>query len=48
VVAEAEEALEQIKDKDYALPFTVGDREVVKIGANVTSETRNLGRCIIE
>ena len=44
----AEEALAQINAKDYALPFTVGDREVVKIGANVTSETRNLERWIIE
>ena len=44
----AEEALAQINAKDYALPFTVGEREVVKIGANVTSETRNLERWIIE
>ena len=44
----AEEALAQINAKDYALPFTVGEREVVKIGANVTSETRNLDNWIIE
>jgi len=44
----AEEALAQINAKDYALPFTIGEREVVKIGANVTSETRNLDKWIIE
>ena len=44
----AEEALAQINAKDYALPFTIGEREVVKIGANVTSVTRNLERWIIE
>ena len=44
----AEEALAQINAKDYALPFTVGERQVVKIGANVTSETRNLDNWIIE
>jgi predicted type IV restriction endonuclease len=44
----AEEALAQINAKDYALPFTVGERQVVKIGANVTSVTRNLERWIIE
>ncbi|MEE1214680.1 MAG: PD-(D/E)XK nuclease domain-containing protein, partial [Bacteroidaceae bacterium] len=43
----AEEALAQINDKDYALPFAVGEREVVKIGANITSETRNLEKWII-
>ena len=44
----AEEALAQINAKDYALPFALGEREIVKIGANVTSETRNLERWIIE
>ena len=44
----AEEALAQINAKDYALPFTIGEREMVKIGANITSETRNLERWIIE
>ena len=44
----AEEALAQINAKDYALPFTIGERVVVKIGANVTSETRNLDNWIIE
>ena len=43
----AEEALAQINAKDYALPFSVDGREVVKIGANVTSKTRNLERWVM-
>ena len=44
----AEEALAQINDRDYALPFAVDGREIVKIGANITSETRNLERWVVE
>ena len=44
----AEEALAQINSKDYALPFATDGREVVKIGANITSETRNLERWVVE
>ena len=44
----AEEALAQINTKDYALPFATDGREVVKIGANITSETRNLERWVVE
>ena len=44
----AEEALAQINDRDYALPFAVDGREIVKIGANITNETRNLERWVVE
>ena len=44
----AEEALAQINDRDYALPFAVDGREIVKIGANIASETRNLERWVVE
>lgn len=44
----AEEALAQINSKDYALPFATDGREVVKIGANITSEKRNLERWVVE
>ena len=43
----AEEALAQINEKGYALPFAVDGREIVKIGANITSETRNLERWVV-
>ncbi len=44
----AEEALAQINDKNYTLPFAVGNRKLVKIGVNFSSKTRNIERWIIE
>lgn len=44
----AEEALQQINNKDYSLPFTADGREIIKIGANISSATRNLERWIVE
>lgn len=38
----AEEALAQIDTKNYSLPFAIDGRQVIKIGANVSGETRNL------
>lgn len=44
----AEEALAQINSKEYSLPFTADERTVVKIGANILRETRNLERWVVE
>jgi hypothetical protein len=44
----AEKALAQINDKNYALPFAVDHRKVVKIGVNFSSKTRNIERWVIE
>jgi hypothetical protein len=44
----AEEALAQINEKDYTLPFTADGRRVIKIGANITSATRNIERWVVE
>jgi hypothetical protein len=44
----AEEALAQINDKNYALPFTVDNRKLVKVGVNFSSQTRNIERWIVE
>ena len=44
----AEEALQQIRDKQYAQPFASDSREVFKIGVNFSSETRNIERWITE
>jgi hypothetical protein len=44
----AEEALAQINRKEYSLPFTADERTVVKIGANILRETRNLERWVVE
>ena len=43
----AEEALRQIEEKGYALPFAGDDREVFKIGVNFSSETRNIEKWLV-
>lgn len=38
----AEEALQQIQDKSYALPFEMDGQKIIRIGMNFSSETRNI------
>ena len=42
----AEEALRQIEEKQYALPFAGDSRKVYKIGVNFSSGTRNIEKWI--
>lgn len=44
----ADEALRQINEKGYALPFAKDPRRLFKIGVNFSSETRNLEKWIVE
>lgn len=44
----AKQAIEQIRNKDYSLPFEQQGRKIIKIGANVSKETRNIEDWIIE
>jgi hypothetical protein len=44
----AEEALAQINDKNYALPFAADNRKLVKVGVNFSSQTRNIERWVVE
>ena len=44
----AKQAIEQIRNKDYSLPFEQHGRKIIKIGANVSKETRNIEEWIIE
>jgi hypothetical protein len=44
----AEEALRQIHDKNYPLPFATDGRKLVKVGVNFSSTTRNIERWIVE
>jgi hypothetical protein len=44
----AEEAIAQINDKNYTLPFAIGKRKLVKVGVNFSSKTRNIDRWIVE
>jgi hypothetical protein len=38
----AEEALKQIDDKGYAIPYTADERKVVKVGVAFDTETRSI------
>jgi hypothetical protein len=42
----AEDALRQINDKGYLLPYTAGIRQLIKVGAEFDSATRTLGRWV--
>lgn len=44
----AEEALLQINDKDYLIPYSVENRRLVKVGASFDKETRNIGKWLVE
>ena len=43
----AEEALNQIEDRQYALPFASDPRRLFKIGVNFSSRTRNIEKWVI-
>ena len=43
----AEEALKQIEEKEYALPFESDGRKIYKIGVNFSSKKRNIDSWII-
>ena len=44
----AEEALQQINEKRYALPFESDGRKLFKIGVNFSAETRNIEKWVVE
>jgi hypothetical protein len=44
----AEDALKQINDKGYAIPYSAGTRKVVKIGAEFSEAERTVSRWVIE
>ena len=44
----AEEAIKQINEKHYTLPFEADGRRLFKIGVNFSSETRNIEKWIVE
>ena len=43
----AEEALRQIEEKQYALPFASDKRQVFQIGINFSSQTRNIEKWLV-
>ena len=44
----AEEALQQINEKQYALPFEADGRKLFKIGVNFSAKTRNIEKWMVE
>ena len=44
----AEQAMQQIEDRQYALPFAKDSRKVYSIGVNFSSETRNIDKWIVK
>lgn len=44
----AEEALQQIKDTHYSLPFELNGQKIIRIGMNFSSKTRNIDGIVIE
>ena len=44
----AEEALQQIKDKSYTLPFEQNGQHIFRIGMNFSNATRNIENYVIE
>ncbi len=43
----AEEALAQIQDKSYTLPFELDSQKIIRIGMNFSKETRNIEKFIV-
>ena len=43
----AQDALDQISRKDYALPFTLSGQQIIRIGINISPTTRNIDQCLI-
>ncbi|MDR2921500.1 MAG: PD-(D/E)XK nuclease domain-containing protein, partial [Tannerella sp.] len=44
----AQEALAQIDEKGYLIPYTVDGRKLVKVGVNFNAEERNIGEWLVE
>ena len=44
----AEDALKQIEEKGYAIPFQSDSRKVVKVGVEFSAEERNISRWLVE
>lgn len=43
-----EEALKQIDEKGYLIPYTTDHRQRVKVGAAFDKETRNIGQWLVK
>lgn len=44
----AKEALNQIDDKGYLIPYTVENQKLIKVGVSFDKDTRNIGEWLVE
>ena len=44
----AQEAMDQINEKRYALPFAKDSRKVLKVGVNFSAQQRNIEHWLVE
>lgn len=44
----AEDALQQINDKGYAIPFKTDSRRIIKVGVEFSADTRNVKRWLVQ
>jgi len=43
----AQEALDQISDKNYTLPFTLDGQQIIRLGINFSRETKNIDDVLV-
>jgi len=43
----AQQALDQISDKNYTLPFTLDGQQVIRLGINFSRETKNIDEVLV-
>jgi hypothetical protein len=43
-----EDALQNIREKDYPLPFSMDNKTIFLIGINFSNDTRNIEKYVIE
>jgi UDP-2,3-diacylglucosamine pyrophosphatase LpxH len=46
--ATAEEALRQIDDKGYLIPYSAGNKKLVKVGVEFSKEERGISRWLVD
>ena len=44
----AKEALQQIKDNNYALPFQASGKKIICLGVNFSSKIRNIDSYLVD
>jgi len=43
----AQEALDQISDRNYTLPFELDGQQIIRLGINFSKETKNIDEVLV-